>query len=274
MSKARFQPRKSVRNLVWLSCGSLLLVLPTVSSSAQIAGLYDTFRDNFIDPSKWASASICSNAATFECVREVQDGLRLAIRTYGARHSDTGIQFDTTFLNFKNPDSITSFGSGILASKASAAACTVNPAPSHAQLLLSGSFFNTGTGSVHDDVQAFLIIEQHSSNPNALVAASFLHTAGQFFGHGSLGTVELGKPVFASLRWDQLNHRFVFGLNQIGAPAVVVSTPYSLSDTTPPAAPSKFLGIRNFVPNCLAAPTVAYMEARFNAVLVNAPVFP
>ncbi len=68
----------------------------------------------------------------------------------------------------------------------------------HAHSLLSGTFFNSGSGSPDDDVQAFLILDRFSSDPQGVTSVeAFMHWQGQFFGGVGLGSVNVGQKIVA-----------------------------------------------------------------------------
>src|SRR4029077_20536949 len=99
-------------------------------------------------------------------------------------------------------------------------------------------------------------------------AQPFMSWQVQFFGGVSLGTVSLGQTIIAHLQWDRPNHQFVASLTDVDTGIVTQAPmPYTISDTTPPAAPDKLLGVRVFTPNCLGTKLLsADMETTFDDV--------
>jgi len=238
---------------------------------------YDKFGHSFIDPSKWSGWPGCPSYPSWfvvrECVREIQNGqLRLAVRGYGASDSNQGNQYGPSELYFLDPIPVTTIAANLTVRRSSAAPCSGNAGEgAHAHALLSGSFFNSGSGDSADDVQAFLIFDHDATYPDGtLVVDAFLFWQGQFFGGVDLGTTNVGDRVIAQLEWDQANHRFVASWTKVGSGSVTkASMPYTMPDTTPPAYPFKLLGVRTFSPNCIDTRTFADMEATFDNVMIN-----
>jgi hypothetical protein len=138
-----------------------LLLLILGFSNAAVAQLvqYDTFQNNFIDPSKWIAQWQCGGTV-MECVREIQDDqLRLRVRGYGGTDSNVGTQFGSSGLTLTK-SSVTQISADLTVRKSSAQGCSTNPGfgggGGHAQGLLYGTFFNGGGGTPDDDVTAFL----------------------------------------------------------------------------------------------------------------------
>src|SRR5215469_10361048 len=114
--------------------------------------LYDDFSEGFIDPSKWSVSPMCGFTG-YDCAREVQHGhLRLAVRGYGDPNSDSGTSFAASQLMFRNPNSIGSIQLNLNVGSLTISACAANPAPAFPQFLVSGTFFNAGTGDATGDV--------------------------------------------------------------------------------------------------------------------------
>ncbi len=246
----------------------------TTTHDSTAPRIYDDFNMPLIDPTRWTGGVICWNSFTLECVRETHLGrLRLAGRTFGSKDSDEGIQYDTSYLRFRNPAAITSITTRLVVSKAHSVACVNNPEGSHSQAILIGHFFNTGGNSWEDDFQAMVFIEAPYWDPeapkNELTATGVLSTAGQYFAGADLGTLRVGEEVIVSLRWDRPNHRFIAGLKKLGAPPTVGFMPYSETEAAPPVYPLKEIGVRNFVPNCTDRQTISSMTAYFDDVVVN-----
>jgi hypothetical protein len=235
--------------------------------------LYDNFNEQFLSPAKWATSSPCFTWSVLECVREIQNGqLRLAVRGYGAKTSNVGTQYGESDLHFINPTPIRSIATQLVVRRTSALDCPANPEGSHAHALFQGNFFNSGSGSATDDVQALLIFDRFSTDPAGVLSAqAFMSWQGQFFGNVSLGTVRVGQSVIAQLQWDQSNHQFLASWRDVDSGVVTqASMPYSMSDTTPPATPDKLMGVRAFTANCLGTKMLSVgMEATFDDVIVG-----
>ncbi len=255
--------------------GFVILVCFSLQAQAQESSvLYDNFNQTFLDPTKWATSSPCLFQSVLECVREIQNGkLRLEVRGYGATNSNQGVQFGESALHFINPTPIRGIATQLVVRRTSALGCSANTGEgSHAHALLSGSFFNSGSGNPADDVQAFLIFDRFSSDPEGvLTVVAFLQWQGQFFGNVDLSTVNVGQTVIARLTWDQRNHRFVASWTDVNTGRMVQAfMPYTMPDTAPPAASNKFLGVRTFTPNCVGTQMLfAFMEATFDNVVIR-----
>jgi hypothetical protein len=238
--------------------------------------LYDDFNQQFLNPNKWATSSPCFTWTVLECAREVQNGrLRLEVRGYGATNSNQGTQYGESELHFINPARIRAIATQMIVRRTSAQSCAVNPNPDesgHAHSLLSGAFFNSGSGSPSDDVQAFLIFDRLSSDPPGVTTVqAFMQWEGQFFGGVSLGTVNVGQKIIARLIWDQRNHRFVASwTDMITGNTAQATMPYTQPDVSPAAAPDKLLGVRTFTPNCVGPQMlVVDLETTFDNVMVG-----
>jgi hypothetical protein len=272
-SKSRVGARRSILAL-------FLILSPYVSrrvyaqQPSTTLMLYDNFDERFLSPSKWSPYGACFTWSVLECVREIRDGrLRLAVRNYGVTTSNQGSQYGPSELHFVNPAPIKAIAAQLVVQRTTAVGCPTNTGEgSHAHALLSGTFFNSGSGIAGDDVQAFLILDRFSSDPEGVTSVeAFMHWQGQFFGGVGLGTVNVGQKIIAKLSWDQPNHQFVVSWTDLEtgnvSQAVMV---YNISDTAPAAAPDKFVGVRTFAPNCVGVqPTFAYMEANFDTVMVG-----
>jgi hypothetical protein len=236
--------------------------------------LYDNFDDErFLNPSKWSLYGACFTWSVLECVREIQDDkLRLAVRSYGATNSNQGNAYGPSQAHFTNPTPIRRIAASLTVRQASVAGCPANPDVQTAQTLISGNFFNSGSGNPNDDVQAFLDIEHDPTQPQGqLQALGFMHWQGQFFGNIGFGSLSVGQRVIAQLSWDQPNHQFVVIWTDVNTGVVNQGfMPYAIPDTTPPAAPDKWLGVGAFAPNCVGTQMMsAYSDATFDRVWIG-----
>jgi len=256
-----------------------LSLLLSLSSSFSVQAqqpsmvLYDNFNQRFLSPTKWATSSPCFTWTVLDCVREIQNGeLRLAVRGYGKKDSNEGSQYGESELHFIRPTPIRSIAAQLVIRRTNALGCAANPDGSHAHALIAGSFFNSGSGNAADDVQAFLIFDRYSSDPQGVSAAqAFMSWQGQFFGGVSLGSVSLGQTIIAHLQWDRPNHQFVASWTDVDTGIVTQALmPYTMSDTAPPVAPDKLLGVRAFTPNCLGTKMLSTdMETTFDDVMIG-----
>ena len=238
--------------------------------------LYDNFNERFLDPTRWSPYGACFTWSVLECVREIQeDRLRLAVRNYGATNSNQGVQYGPSELHFSNPTSVRSIATELVVRRTTSLSCPANTTflpNSHAHALVAGNFFNSGSGNPADDVQAFLIFDHMSTDPQGiLTVGAFLQWQGQFFGNVDLGTANVRQRIIAQLSWDQPHSQFVASwTDAVTSKMTQAFLPYTMADTTPPAASDKLLGVRTFAPNCIGTQrTFADMEATFNRVWIG-----
>ncbi|HZZ93664.1 MAG TPA: hypothetical protein VFE23_13980 [Usitatibacter sp.] len=258
--------------------GFLFLVSLVYSAAmAQVPPVYDDFAAGYIDPAKWIVAPICGFTG-YDCAREVRgDHLRLAVRGYGTTAADNGVTFEGSNLWFRNPGAIDTIRLRLKVTAFSSANCATNSEAAHPQFLVSGSFFNAGSGNPNDDVFAYLMVERRTDDvsppPTSLRVGGFMSINGAFFNNVGLGTVEVGEAVQLTLRWDRTNHAFVVrAVKSLTTPSVVeVTMPYSQGDITPPASSFKGLQVGSFVPNCTTGQSFAAMDANIDNVRVSGP---
>lgn len=256
----------------FLLFGALQMPYLRVSASELIP--YDNFTQRFLDPTKWSTFGACFTFSFLECVREIQNGqLRLAVRNYGSTSSNNGNQYGPSELHFINPRPIKAFAAHLTVRRTSGQSCPANlGVTSGAHAILQGTFFNSGSGNPNDDVQALLIFNHLATDPEgSLNAAAFMHWQGQFFGFVGLGPLKVGQRIAAQLAWDQPHAQFVASWTDLATGRTTsAALPYTMSDTTPAAAPDKSIGVRTFAPNCIG-PTmlVADMEATFGDVTIG-----
>jgi len=237
--------------------------------------LYDDFSEGFIDPSKWSVQPMCADTG-YDCAREVRNGhLRLAVRGYGDPNSDSGTSFAASQVLFRNPNSIDSIQIGLKVKSFITSGCSANSDAAHPQFLVSGTFFNTGTGDASGDVQGFLMVERRTDDtfdaPGLLRVGGFMQLNGQFFNNVDLGTLQVSEAAQATLLWDRPNHALVVRIvKSITTPSIVEqSMPYAVPDNQPPFVPFKSIAINSFAPNCTAQRSVAAMDANIDNVRVN-----
>ena len=245
-------------------------------STAGNLRVYDSFHETFLDPTKWSPSGACFTWSVLECVREIQDdGLRLAVRDYGATNSNQGVAYGPSELHFNNPTPIRSIATELVIRHTSSLGCAANTTflpNSHAHTLLEGTFFNSGSGNPDDDVQAFLLFDHDSSDPAGFLnVGAFMNWQGQFFGFVSLGSISTGQKIIGALTWDQANHQFVASWTDVlTGTKTQVSMPYTMPDTTLPAASDKLIGVRTWAPNCTGPqPLVTYMDTKFDRVWIG-----
>ena len=238
--------------------------------------LYDNFDETFLSPAKWSPYGACFTWSVLECVRVIQDDrLRLATRNYGATNSNQGVQYGPSELHFSNPTPVKSIATEFTVRRTSSVGCPANTTflpNSHAHTILQGNFFNSGSGNSADDVQGLFIFDHASSDPQGvLTVGAFMHWQGQFFGFVGLGTTNVGQKIIAQLTWDQPNHQFIASWTDVVTGTVTQAPlPYTMSDTTPPAAPDKLIGVRTWAPNCVGTQMlVTDMDSTFDKVWIG-----
>jgi len=236
--------------------------------------LYDNFERKHLNPDKWVSQWQCGSPSVMECDRGIVDHkLRLYVRDYGARDTNTNIQYGVSELDLR-ATAVTDISAGIVVLKTDSQGCTTSPQPAtgtKGQALIYGSYFNGGGGTANDDVQAFLDLERRSTDPlGVLEASGFLGYQGTFFGDVDLGPVNVGERVIAELFWDKRNHRFIAHVFHPDTGASYEQTmPYSISDSMDAVFPLRGLSARGFSENCTGVKTFADMEVAFDEVKAN-----
>lgn len=257
------------------ACLFALLAIVTMAQTESLV-TYDHFSGSFINPAKWTVFAPCSTN-TYDCVREQRDeGLRLGLRAYSLNTSDTGVSFSGSGVQFRNPGSINTIQLKTIINSFSSSACPANPEAAHPQFLISGRYFNAGSGNPQDDVQAYVMIERRTDDPSlpatTLRVGAFMSIGNTFFNNVDLGTVQTGEEATLTLTWDRANKAFLAQVvRQQTLPLVEQQTmPYSQPDSLPPSFPFKSIQVGTFVPNCTANVAFAAMKARIDVVNVNA----
>jgi hypothetical protein len=256
-------------------CFALLVCLSQMLYAQQAnLALYDNFDETLLNPTKWSPYGAC-NWSVLECVRVIQDDkLRLAVRVYGATNSNQGDQYGPSELHFSNATPIRTIATEFTVRRTSSIPCPANTTlyNSHAHTILQGTFFNSGSGNAADDVQGLMLFDHDASNPQGvLTVLGLLYWQGQFFGGVGIGTVNVGQKVIAQLSWDQPHHQFVASWTDVLTDTKTEALlPYTMPDTTPPAAPDKLIGVRTWAPNCIGAQMlVTDMDTTFNNVWIG-----
>jgi len=239
---------------------------------AQPVPIYDSFSGDHIDPAKWLPTPMCGFNA-YDCVREVQFGnLRLGVRGYGNRGSNDGVEVAPSQLLFANSDGIGTIRIRFMVTSFSNKACADNGEAAHAQLVFGGGYFNDSA----NDVSAHLFVERRTDDVEPPLT---LLRIGAFVSNGGpvavsqvdLGSLRVGEPAVATLRWDPANNRFVAQVVRTFTKPFLVEQPmpYALSDTQLPGDPFKSLQVVSFAPNCIDEQTFAAMEAKIDSVGVS-----
>jgi len=241
-----------------------------LSAVAQTTALYDNFDKKFLNPSKWNSTGACytDNGSELECVRQVVDEkLHLAHRHFGNRNTDVGFQFGSASVSFVNPSQIKSITTDLVLRDAAQSDCAANPLFGPAAHI-DANFFNTGSGNWSDDVGGHIGFAPDPSG-NVTVFGQISQGNNYFF-YLPLGNTSMHTPLRVTLRWDQLNHRFLVSwtdlLTKIETDGVM---PYTFDDSTPATNPAKFLTVNTFPANCTASATFQFIDATFARVYVG-----
>ena len=90
-----------------------------------------------------------------------------------------------------------------------------------------------------------------------------------------LGTLRVGEPATATLKWDAARNTFVWRIvKAITHPHVAEQLmPYPAPPTGPAGEPVKSLSVRSFAPDC-GIPSLAAMDAWIDNVAVNDSALP
>jgi hypothetical protein len=245
----------------------LILLLAALPCVAQTTNLYDNFNQRFLNQALWFS--VCGGfSVTEECSTDVRLGhLHLERGQTGNSDTNSGTNYGQATAFFLNPVPIKSITADIMVLNIDELSCAANPGfGGHAAII--ARFFNAGDGTEGDDVGASIIFGRGASNPKGqlYVIGSYFHN-GDFSHTVSLGTVQIGTPVTATVAWDESNHRFLFSwtnkLTHVTTPGMLS---YSLSNAAPAADPEKHLDVEIFPANCTATPTWVEADALFDNV--------
>lgn len=231
---------------------------------------YDTFKEKWLDPTKW-QVRYLDCWGTLECVRAIEHNqLRLAVRDFGARDSDSGVQWSSSSVYFVRPTMISSITTDVTLRSFSGIGCSTNQTDlTHTQVMIGGTFFNRGSGNPEDDVSAFLILWVDTRNPTLISVANW-STLKEWT---DVAQYPVGTPLTATFAWDQANHQFVAMVEVQGEPSsrTQVAVPYSENDTVPPTNLDKHLDAEAHSLNCSSAQTFAQVEALYKNVRINVP---
>lgn len=139
------------------------------------------------------------------------------------------------------------------------------------QAMITAFFFNSGSGNSSDNVAAILTFAPPSpDNLRTLFITAFFGWQGSYFGQVTLGSVPIGTPVRATVRWDQSSHKFVFSVLNLTTHQFFTSdVPYDMPDITVPSGDWKGLYVQAFPSNCINEQTWQSMEATFDNVMVS-----
>jgi hypothetical protein len=269
--------KRAPRYRAWAFALALLLGFDLPAAASALSPrfvLYDGFNGRLINPARWVSASSCG-PTSLECTQEIRAGaLALRVRTYGGEPDEFGggSQFASSALALRTDRALAAMAiaAHLQVRATSAAGCPTNADDAHGQALITGTFFNGGSGDPDDDVTAYLQLDRYSFEPEGQVrVGGFLSFQGQFFGNVELGLVDVREAVQVQLIWDAPGGRFLVRLFPRVGPQVEAEMPYAMPVAGPPAAPQKTIQANVFVPNCSTGPQpFAEMDVRVEKVLI------
>lgn len=263
-------------------CMTLALVVPA-NSQAQLM-LYDNFSSPSIDPSKWIGVDCDPTSlrdTTRRVVTEESDSGNGLLHLFGAAYAFTNTDSGGTGcpfgLGFANPASVTDISFTVTVQKMVAIGCVTNSSPSIGSVELRARFFNTENPPTSQlgDVETVIGPSRVSTDTGNQFTVVALYTrcddsfcnSRTTLDYRVLGTVYPGQRARIRITWDQLNHRFIYRLNQ--QPEVI--SPYTVSDVSAPFfGPFRDIDITHVVPNCTTSPRpVVTADAYFGNVYVN-----
>lgn len=260
-----------------------VLLLASLSCAAQTTTttLYDNFNQRFINEALWFSGCF-GFSVTENCATDIRFGtsdelgapegqLHLARGMTGNSNSDTGTNYGTAEVFFRNPVPIKSITADITVLKAEILTCASNSAFTFGQAIIIARFFNAGNGTESDDVGASIAVRRSAFTPEEQleVSAGFFHN-GDFSHNLFLGNIPIGTPITATVAWDKANHQFVFSwTNKLTHVTTPGALSYSFSDTTPAADPEKHLNVEIFPANCSATRAWVSTDALFDNVFIG-----
>jgi hypothetical protein len=263
------------------ACWALLLLIFAMSkaSPAQLV-LYDNFKSKQIDPAKWIGWQFFDpdvREATRQLAGEEENRrLRIAQTAYSATTDDSGGSGGGLGLAFPVPSAISEASFRVVVNRAQAVGCTSNPSLIVTDVEFRGNFFNlesSPTSQIGDVVAVIGISRNPQDVGGALTVAGFYSRCDDEFcgsqtplDYRVLGSVMPGAVSTLRIKWDQPNHRFVFQLNH----EPEVSSPYTVSDTTPAVFSYKAIESARVVPHCTTMPRpFTSIDAFFDDVRVN-----
>jgi hypothetical protein len=267
--------------LVPLAIVVQLLALSPVSQALDLPLEFDNFSRKAINDAKWIRQS--SGALGGVAIQEIRGGqLRLVQQITGDIASNSGTNFNGSFLNFARPNDVRGFQARVQVKSFTAIGCAANPEPTGADARLFASFFNSGIptpGSFVNDVTAELRVIRLSDSVESAdilrVIAQVIHcshpncSAGAVLFFQDLGPITTGQWVTLKVEWQPEANRVLFQRDS----NTEISYLYSLPDTSPPGAQFNSLFVSGFAANCTVPGSSASVEALFDDVRVR-PVIP
>lgn len=255
--------------------------------------LYDDFNGPGLDPSKWWASDQQPGplAPSLETARlHGGDSLWIELGSYGDIASNTGIFGPgRQRMRVQGAAAITGIQAEVTVFKNVAEDCAANSTSTRARAVLLGFFFNDGTspapGDPTGDIGAAIQKVRDSKLGHRIEAYIFrcpesgciLGTTLSFFTFATSWTE--GQVHTLRVQWDPSNNRFLFAVGSCTGPqggpcTTTVEETAALTYTLPDAIPailSNVKGLRadNTVANCMAGRKRAFMQARFDNVMIN-----
>ena len=258
---------------VLLTVSMMGLAFAKAQAGADALVLYDDFKTEQIDPSKWVGVDDDS-ANVLEVVRQLTGEeedrrLNLSARAYSGITNNSGTSGGVFGLSFINPSAITTVQFTLQVDKLTQVGCSSNQGKGGTTALFRGAFFNINQSPIDTsgDVTALIGIgEGAQGNVLTVVTQVAEEYKGIVLSSQPLGTVAEGSKNTFFLQWDKTNHQFIFQLNG----GTKVYEPYFVSDTTTPLFPYRTLDVERQVANCTSAPRpFSFVDANFGEVYVN-----
>lgn len=270
-----------VQIVTMVAVGAILW--PLSVAALEPLGVYEDWIQGLIRSDRWSGGQ---NLGGQEVKRVITPGqtLLLRYRLNGSTPSDTGSTGSSQFLNTINPTQINEIEATFTVSNLGMTTCAANNSGAAtrarpARLLMER--FNDGTQSIPGNRTGdYLALVQAVRQGDSTNPAGVLQIEG-FLGRctdasctpstitGATYTlatpVSVGQTFTLRLKWDQPNHRFLFGLDALGDVAML----YAASDTAP--ANSSFVGINVFhaAANCTAGAVVIDSTTLVGTVRTN-----
>ena len=257
---------------VLLTVSMIGLAFAKAQAGADALVLYDDFKSEQIDPSKWAGYDD-DPANVREAVRrltgdEEDRRLDLSARAYSVITNNNGTSGGVFGLRFINPSAISTVQFTLQVNKLTQVGCSSNQGLGLTAAVFRGAFFNVNQSPIDGsgDVSALIAITENLPENVPIVYTQVDEEGKGVLSSQVLGTVAEGSKNTFFLQWDKTNHQFIFQLNG----GTKVSEPYFVSDTTPPFFPYRSLDVERQVANCTSAPRpFSFVDANFGEVYVN-----
>ncbi len=255
---------------------------PSSVAALEPLAVYEDWAGGFIRADRWLGGQDFGGQ---EVKRLVLPGntLLLRYRREGSTAADTGSTASSQFLNTINPTQINEIEAAFTITNLSMTTCAANNSGAATRArparLLMGKF-NDGTQSVPGnrtgDYFAGVQARRDGSSANAagvLNVEGFVNRCTNASCGSSTSvvstvlptTVSVGQSFTLRLKWDQPNHRFLFGLDA----SADVALPYPASDTAPANTAFVDLHVSHTTANCTAGPVAVDSSAQVGSVRTN-----